>query len=122
MGANTFDPYDFDVHFVHRFTKDLPCTFAPIQLHSEKKSFSSHLSKKEAEFISHALLLFTKIIAVKDEYERKTALFTQVTVKILPTVNSRTYLNTSYVPRCGGTKTDLIFTMLFTSGFTILQN
>jgi len=43
---------------------------------SEKKSFPSHLSKKETLFVSHAILLFTKIIAVKDEYERKTALFT----------------------------------------------
>jgi len=43
---------------------------------SSEKKFPSHLSKKETLFISHAILLFTKIIAVKDEYERKTALFT----------------------------------------------
>ena len=42
----------------------------------EKKPFSSHLGKKEVEFVGHAFNLFTKIPTIKDEYTRKTALFT----------------------------------------------
>jgi len=42
----------------------------------EKKSFSSHLGKKEVEFVEYAVNLFTKIPTIKDKYTRKTLLLT----------------------------------------------